>query len=357
MRPGMMNRYTGDSLRNAAKILPRRATASLGAPKARCTMYWSVHQYHRPITGAQNSMPSHGKLSLKYQADNGRAEQHAEPWEIVVEVPGLLDDLADGVGLNHRRPGTLYTGGDERLPEVEHIGAAQAAQLVPASQADQAVGGQQERAEDEDRDLHGVVVSHGAHAAQRGVKAGEHDHQHRADPKAVDNDAADMDGHLREQRAEDDAAGEDADRDFGDDESDYGDDGEDVTGLLVEAAHQEFRHGEDHGAHVERHEDPAQHQQGPGVQLVVRHGDAAGGAGAGQPHDVLRADVGGEDGGADDPPAQVAAGEEVIGGGVLGAADHPRGHAQQNAEVDRDCEALQRGDARLAGCGKQQQGW
>src|ERR1039458_10685436 len=165
------------------------------------------------------------------QADNGRAEQHAEPWEIVVEVPGLLDDLADGVGLNHRRPGTLYTGGDERLPEVEHIGAAQAAQLVPASQADQAVGGQQERAEDEDRDLHGVVVSHGTHAAQRGVKAGEHDHQHRADPKAVDNDAADIDGHLREQRAEDDAAGEDTDRDFGDDESDYGDDGEDVTGL------------------------------------------------------------------------------------------------------------------------------
>ena len=31
-------------------------------------MYWSVHQYHRPMTGAQMAMPSQGKLPLKYQA-------------------------------------------------------------------------------------------------------------------------------------------------------------------------------------------------------------------------------------------------------------------------------------------------
>ena len=42
-------------------MLPRRAVVSSGAPRARCTMYWSVHQYHRPMMGAQNSMPSHGK--------------------------------------------------------------------------------------------------------------------------------------------------------------------------------------------------------------------------------------------------------------------------------------------------------
>src|ERR1035438_9095521 len=68
MRPGMMNRYTGNSLRNAAKMLPRRATVSLGAPRARCTIYSSVHQYHIPMMGAQKSMPSQGKLSLKYHA-------------------------------------------------------------------------------------------------------------------------------------------------------------------------------------------------------------------------------------------------------------------------------------------------
>ena len=49
-------------------MLPRRAVCSFGAPKARCTMYWSVHQYHSPITGAQIAMPSQGKLPLKYHA-------------------------------------------------------------------------------------------------------------------------------------------------------------------------------------------------------------------------------------------------------------------------------------------------
>ncbi len=31
-------------------------------------MYWSVHQYHNPMIGAQKSIPSHGKFVLKYQA-------------------------------------------------------------------------------------------------------------------------------------------------------------------------------------------------------------------------------------------------------------------------------------------------
>src|SRR5215471_4277181 len=52
----------------AAKMLPRRATCSLGAPRARWTIYWSVHQYQRPITGAQMAMPSQGKFWLKYHA-------------------------------------------------------------------------------------------------------------------------------------------------------------------------------------------------------------------------------------------------------------------------------------------------
>src|SRR5262245_44210418 len=64
----MMNKYTGKSLRNDAKIAPRRATLSLGAPNARCTMYWSVHQYHKPIIGAQINMPTQGKFPLKYHA-------------------------------------------------------------------------------------------------------------------------------------------------------------------------------------------------------------------------------------------------------------------------------------------------
>src|SRR5512145_2983851 len=64
----MINRYTGNSFKNAAKMLPRRAIVSFGAPRARWTMYWSVHQYHNPITGAQMAIPSQGNWVLKYQA-------------------------------------------------------------------------------------------------------------------------------------------------------------------------------------------------------------------------------------------------------------------------------------------------
>ena len=49
-------------------MLPRRAMLSLGAPRARWTIYWSVHQYQRPITGAQIAIPSKGKFWLKYHA-------------------------------------------------------------------------------------------------------------------------------------------------------------------------------------------------------------------------------------------------------------------------------------------------
>jgi hypothetical protein len=58
--PGMMKMKTGSSFRNAANNLPRRASRSLGAPRARCTMYWSVHQYQSPMMGAQKSIPSQG---------------------------------------------------------------------------------------------------------------------------------------------------------------------------------------------------------------------------------------------------------------------------------------------------------
>src|SRR5687767_2936449 len=66
--PGMIKRKTGVSFKKAANIEPRLASFSFGAPNMRCTMYWSVHQYHNPIMGAQSNIPGHGYLSLKYQA-------------------------------------------------------------------------------------------------------------------------------------------------------------------------------------------------------------------------------------------------------------------------------------------------
>src|SRR4030095_11680128 len=66
--PGIIKRKTGVNFRKAANIEPRLASFSFGAPSIRCTIYWSVHQYHNPIIGAQSNMPGQGYLSLKYQA-------------------------------------------------------------------------------------------------------------------------------------------------------------------------------------------------------------------------------------------------------------------------------------------------
>jgi hypothetical protein len=281
-------------------------------------------------------------------ADDGRAEQHAEPREVVVEIPRLLDDVAGALD-DHGRPGAGLAGRNQRLPEIEHVGAAYVAKLAPATQLDHAVDREQSRAADEDHHLHRVVIGHRAHAAEHGVKAGEHDHQHGADPEAVDIQARDVDSHLGKERAEDHASGEDAYCDLGDDEGDDGDDREHVTRLDAEAALEELRHGENLRPHVERHEDPSQQEQAPGVQLIVRHGDAAGGAGAGQTHHMFRSDVGRKNRSANHPPAEIASGQEVIGCGVLCFAHHPGGHAKQNAEVERyhqpvDCGEPSAGD-------------
>ena len=79
------------------------------------------------------------------------------------------------------------------------------------------------------------------------------------------------------------------------------------------------------------------------------HGHAVFVARAGQPHDMLGTDVRGEDRGADHPPAQIAAGEKIVGGRIFAPADHPPGHAQQNAEIKPDRQPI---DARQGGAGR-----
>ena len=89
-------------------------------------------------------------------------------------------------------------------------------------------------------------------------------------------------------------------------------------------------------AHVERHQHPAEHQQAPGVQLVVGQRDAAGRARAGQADEVLGADVRREDRRADDEPAQAATGEEVVLRGVLVVVEHPPRQPGERREVGKD---------------------
>ena len=244
------------------------------------------------------------------EADDRRAEQHAQPRVVAVEVP------RDAAGFLHRRPRAFEAGRHQRLPQVEHLRPEHRPQLAPAAEDVETVDGQHQRADHEDQRLDRFGVGDGAHPAEHRVDAGQDDDQHRPDPEAVQHDAAELQLHAGQQRAEDDAAREDADRDLGDHVGDQRDQRQDPARRRREAPLEELRHRVDARPDVERHQHPAEHQQAPRVQLVVRERDAAGGAGAGQADEVLRADVGGEDRRADHEPAEVAAGQEVVVGGV-----------------------------------------
>jgi len=68
------------------------------------------------------------------------------------------------------------------------------------------------------------------------------------------------------------------------------------------------------------------------------------GAGPGEADEVFGADVGGEEGGADYEPADVAAGEEVAGGGLagkFGADGGADGYAEDSDEVECDDDPVQ----------------
>ena len=58
--PGIRKRNTGSSFRYAPKMAPRRACFISLPERTRCTMYWSVHQYQKPMMEEPISAPSHG---------------------------------------------------------------------------------------------------------------------------------------------------------------------------------------------------------------------------------------------------------------------------------------------------------
>lgn len=141
---------------------------------------------------------------------------------------------------------------------------------------------------------------------------------------------------LREEDAEDDPARENSDGHLGQDVGDERDQGKNRPGGRGEPSLQELRHGEDHRPRIERHHDPAEHEETPGVQLVMGHGDAVGRAGSGQPDQVFRPDVRGKNGSADDEPAQVAPRQEVVRRGPLFLAHDPPGQSEDDPEVGDD---------------------
>src|SRR3989475_2315846 len=79
------------------------------------------------------------------------------------------------------------------------------------------------------------------------------------------------------------------------------------------------------------------------MQLVMRERDAARRAGARQTDDVLRTDVGREDGGPDQDPAEIAAGQEVVIRRVSVALCNPPGDAEEQGEIQSDDDPIEAG--------------
>ncbi len=207
--------------------------------------------------------------------------------------------------------------------------------------------GEDQRADDEDQRLDRFGVGDGPHAADDRVEARQQHHRHRADPEAVERHAANVEAQLRHQGSEDDAAGEDPHGDLGEHVGDQRNDRQHPPRRRREPALQELRHRVDLRPHVEGHEDPPEHEQAPGVEFVMRHRHAARRARAGQADQVLGADVRGEDRSADDQPAQVAPGQEVVVGRVLHAPHHPGDEREQQAEVGEDDQPVECGHRRF----------
>src|SRR3989449_4336400 len=79
------------------------------------------------------------------------------------------------------------------------------------------------------------------------------------------------------------------------------------------------------------------------MRLLVRERDAPRGAGARQTDNVLRTDVGREDGGPDQEPAEIAAGQKVVIRRVSVALCNPPGDAEQQGEIQSDDDPIEAG--------------
>jgi hypothetical protein len=66
---------------------------------------------------------------------------------------------------------------------------------------------------------------------------------------------------------------------------------------------------------------------------------------------MLRPDVRGKNGGADHPPAKIAAGQEVICRSIFASRDDPPGDTEQDAEVESDRQPIEAGKSGTAELG------
>src|SRR5229473_1887805 len=159
-----------------------------------------------------------------------------------------------------------------------------------------------DRTGDENEGLDSVRVNDCRQSTRDGVDAGGDNQDYSGLPEGPPGDplkdhtrGIELHGYLRE------------------DVSDNRDRGQINGALPIETAFQEFRHGEDIATQVERHEHPAKDQQDEARQpLKMADRQSRRGASARQSDKVLRGNIRYEQGGANEKPSNIAAGQEVV---------------------------------------------
>jgi len=266
-----------------------------------------------------------------------------------------LHDELIGAPIPHRQNGRAEQNARPRklrmihaAPQAQGLGRNRRAHSFHAAQRRKAEGRDAERAAEQNEHLHHVGVEHHAQPAPYGVCAGNEHNENRAGPE----------GHAHE-RFENNAPGGDGHRNFGEHIPHHRKPGQISARAGRIAALQKLGHGEDAAAQIKGRKQPGQQQQHqPGHNFKLRHRNAAaffhrGGGGARQAHQVLGADVRGENGSADDEPAHIAARQKEI---ALAAAPAPPGrncHPEDQREVERNHAPIQRVQAARAVHGRQ----
>ena len=188
---------TGSSLRKEAKMLPRRASRLAGR--------------------TQSALDDVLVRAPIPQPDDRRAQQHAGPGIITIEIPRNPRRFL------HREPCSFHASRDKRLPQIEHFGTERRPQFGPTTEPADAKDCQQRGAENQNDGLQCFRIGDGSHPAQHGIEAGEHNHQDGSNPEAVERCRAKLQLHFRQQGAEHHAARENAYSDLGEYISDQGD--------------------------------------------------------------------------------------------------------------------------------------
>ena len=213
-------------------------------------------------------------------AENRRAEEDAGPWE--VGIAERLDHVK--VALGHGRP--------------------QPGEAAGSIQTDHR---QDHRPRDENQRLDEIGIDDRGQPSGDRVHAGR-DHENQRRRQRVPSHHA----------LEDDPCGIEVNGNLREDVGENGDAGKVDRAGAAEPALQELGHREHVRPQVERHEHPSEQQHDQTREpLEVAHRKTRRGAGPGQADEMLRRDVRHEQRRADCEPADVAAREEIVGGGPL----------------------------------------